>query len=50
MYWLVRNNHLEEVVDELRSVGLPEASILPWIVLAEKQGGRALHPSQLPGA
>jgi hypothetical protein len=46
MYWLVTNNHLEEVVSELRSGGCPD----PSIMLAQSHGGRALHPSQLPGA
>ena len=48
MYWLVTNNHLQEAMDDLRSGGFAEASIVPWIVLAQNQGGRALHPSQLP--
>jgi hypothetical protein len=50
MYWLVTNNHLEEVVGELRSGGCPDPSIMLWITLAQSHGGRALHPSQLPGA
>jgi hypothetical protein len=48
MYWLVTNNHLQEVVDDLRSGGFTESNILRWIALAQHQGGRALHPSQLP--
>jgi hypothetical protein len=48
MYWLVQNNHLQEVADELRSGGFPDAGVVPWILLAQVQDGRALHPSQLP--
>jgi hypothetical protein len=48
MYWLVTNNHLQEVTDDLRSGGFAPAAIGPWIALAQSQGGRALHPSQLP--
>jgi hypothetical protein len=48
MYWLATNNHLEELAEELRGRGCPEYRIGPWMVLAQSQGQRALHPSQLP--